>query len=136
MKYLIMVQGNQAEYDHMSGQSTDGKNWTPEELGAMFAHMGALNNDLAESGELVDAQGLSEPKQARLVTSKDGVPVVSDGPFSESKEVIAGYWVVDVKDIDRAIEIAARAYECPMPSWAPTPSPIVVHPIQEAPEVG
>lgn len=135
MKYLIMVQGTQAMYDSMSGQAADGKNWTPEELGAMFAHMEALDNDLAESGEIVDAQGLSEPKQARLVTSKDGVPVVSDGPYGESKEVVAGYWVVDVENVERATEIAARAYECPLPSWVSSPPPLIVHPIQEAPDV-
>jgi hypothetical protein len=135
MKYLIMVQGSQAGYDQMSGQSKDGNTWSPEELGAMFAHMGALNNDLAESGEFVDAQGLAEPNQARLVTSKDGVPVVSDGPYGETKEVVAGFWIVDVKDIDRATEIAARAFECPIPSWAPT-SPIVIRQIQEAPDLG
>lgn len=134
MKFLIMVQGTQGLYDAMAGQAGDGNRWTQEELGAMFAHMGALNDDLAERGELLDGQGLVEPKQARLVSAKDGTPVVSDGPYGETKEVVVGYWVVDVDSIDRATEIAARAYEAPMPSWLTNPPPLVVHQIQEAPE--
>lgn len=134
MKFLIMVQGTQGLYDAMTGTAADGRSWTPEQLGAMYAHMGALNNDLAERGELVDAQGLVEPRQARLVSAKDGAPVVSDGPYGETKEVVVGYWVVDVENIDRATEIAARAYESPMPSWLTEPPPLVVHQIQEGPE--
>jgi hypothetical protein len=128
MKFLIMVQGNQSVYDQMSGKGPDGNTWSQEELATMFAHMGAINDDLAERGELVDAQGLVEPRQARLVTSKDGVPVVSEGPYGETKEVVVGYWVVDVENIDRAIEIAARAYECPVPAWA-AQNPLIVHQI-------
>ncbi|MPZ62899.1 MAG: hypothetical protein GEU93_16720 [Propionibacteriales bacterium] len=131
MKFLIMVQGTQALYDAQVGNAADGNNWTQEEVTAMFTHMEALNDDLAERGEMVDGQGLVEPKQARLVSSKDSVPVVSDGPYGESKEVVAGYWVVDVENIDRAIEIAARAYECPVPSWFTDPPPLVVHQIAE-----
>ncbi|MQA86079.1 MAG: hypothetical protein GEV03_15975 [Streptosporangiales bacterium] len=134
MKFLIMVQGTQALYDAMAGKAADGKTWTQEELAAMYGHMEALNNDLAERGEMVDGQGLVEPKQARLVSAEDGVPVVSDGPYGETKEVVVGYWVVDVENIDRAVEIAARAYECPVPSWLTNPPPLVVHQIQESPE--
>lgn len=134
MKFLIMVQGTQGLYDAMAGQAAGGRSWTQEELAAMYAHMEALNNELAERGELVDGQGLVEPKQARLVSAKGGAPVVSDGPYGETKEVVVGYWVVDVENIDRAIEIAARAYECPTPAWLTDPPPLVVHQIQEAPE--
>lgn len=134
MKYLIMVQGNQDAYDAMGGQSASGNTWTQDELTTMYNYMEALNNELADSGEFVDGQGLAEPKRARLVSSKNGVPVVSDGPYGESKEVVVGYWLVDVKNEDRAIEIAARAYECPVPSWAVDQPPLVVIPVQEGPE--
>ncbi|MGP3926638.1 YciI family protein [Streptomyces sp. 8N616] len=130
MKYLLMVLGKQSDYDAMSGKRTDGPAWTPSDLKAMFEHMGAINNDLAEAGELVDAQGLAEPSQAKLVTAdQDGRPVVTDGPYGESKEVLAGYWVIDVENPDRATEIAARAYACPLPEGAPN-YPVIVHPIQ------
>ncbi|WP_455358563.1 YciI family protein [Streptomyces sp. SYSU K21746] len=132
MKYMLMVLGKQADYDAMGGAPSEGSPaWTEQDLKAMFDHMGALNNDLAEAGELVDAQGLAEPKQARLVTAAgDGTPVVTDGPYGETKEVLAGYWIIDVPDFARAAEIAARAYQCPLPEGAPN-YPVVVHPVGE-----
>ncbi|MFG2192906.1 YciI family protein [Streptomyces sp. NPDC048639] len=131
MKYLVMVLGKQSDYDAMKGTSQDGPAWTRPDLDAMFAHMGAINDDLAEAGELVDANGLTEPARAKLVTaSKDGRPVVTDGPYGESKEVLAGYWVIDVENIDRATEIAARAYSCPQPEGVPN-YPVIVHPLDE-----
>ncbi|MEU6079509.1 YciI family protein [Streptomyces sp. NPDC047108] len=131
MKYLVMVLAKQSDYDAMQGKGQDGPAWTQSELTAMFEHMGAINNDLAEAGELVDANGLAEPAQAKLVTaSQDGRPVVTDGPYGESKEVLAGYWVIDVENIDRATEIAARAYSCPQPEGVPY-YPVIVHPLDE-----
>lgn len=135
MKYMLMILGSQADYDAMSGTPSPGAPaWSEDELKAMFQHMGALNDDLAESGELVDAQGLGEPSQSRLVTTDaDGRPVVSDGPYGETKEVLAGYWVVDCATPERAYEIAARAYACPVPAGTATAPPVVVHPIQDGP---
>ncbi|MEV0275266.1 YciI family protein [Streptomyces sp. NPDC050610] len=132
MKYLIMLLGKQSDYDAMSGSPAPGEPaWTEKDIQAMYGHMQAINDNLAESGELVDAQGLTEPSQAKLVTAaKDGTPVVSDGPYGEAKEVLCGYWVVDVENIERATEIAARAYACPMPEGAPN-YPVVVRPIGE-----
>ncbi|UQX04456.1 YciI family protein [Streptomyces sp. RerS4] len=136
MKYMLMVLGKQEDYAAMSGAAgKGGPAWTEADLKAMFAHMEALTNDIAEAGELVDAQGLASPRQARLVTAEpDGTPVVSDGPYGETKEVLAGYWVVDVPDFARAAEIAARAYLCPQPEGAPA-YPVVVQPIDEGPTI-
>ena len=136
MKYMIMVRGNQAEYDSQAGKGDGSVQWTEDAIKAMFEHMGALNNDLAESGELVDAQGLTPPSQAKSVSVKDGRTVVSDGPFAEAKEVLAGYWIVDVAGEERAVEIAARAYQCPVPEGAQR-FPLVVQPIggDDAPEM-
>ncbi|WP_338423498.1 YciI family protein [Streptomyces gobiensis] len=130
---MIMLHGTQAAYDAMKGiASRENPAWTEADLKAMFDHMGALNNELTEAGELVDGQGLSEPRQARLVTADtDGTPVVSDTPYGETGEVLAGYWVVDVESIDRATEIAARAYRCPVPEGTYNP-PVVVQPIPES----
>jgi len=64
----------------------------------------------------VDANGLGGPAQATTVRARpDGEPIVTDGVFPESKEVLAGYWVVDVPSLDRAVEIAARASAAPGP---------------------
>ncbi|MEU7607429.1 YciI family protein [Streptomyces sp. NPDC041003] len=133
MKYMLMVLGKQADYDAMFGKAdSGGPAWSETELKAMYDHMGALNAELVESGEWVDGQGLTEPRQARLVTvGADGAPVISDGPYGEAKEVLAGYWIVDVPDFARAAEIAARAYACPAPEGAPN-YPVVVQPVDTA----
>ncbi|MCT2594136.1 YciI family protein [Streptomyces sp. N2-109] len=134
MKYMLMILGRQSDYDAMSGtKSADGPVWTEADLKTMFEFMGAVNNDLAESGELIDGQGLAEPSQARLVNgTRDGQPVVSDGPYGETKEVLAGYWVLECESIDRATEIAARVGDCPVPEGAAR-YPVVVHPIADGP---
>ncbi|MEU2564611.1 YciI family protein [Streptomyces longispororuber] len=133
MKYLVMVQGAQADYDAMSGKASErSPAWSEKELQAMFAFMTAVNDDLAESGELVDSQGLAEPAKARLVArGEDGRPVVTDGPYGETKEVLAGYWLLECESLERVTEIAARIAACPCPEGAPNP-PVVIRPVQEA----
>ncbi|MET9650449.1 MULTISPECIES: YciI family protein [unclassified Streptomyces] len=130
MKYLVMVQGAQADYEAMSGKGSEqSPAWSEQELRAMFAFMQSVNDDLAESGELVDAQGLLEPARTRFVTAdKDGRPVVTDGPYGETKEVLAGYWVLDCESLERVTEIAARVAQCPQPAGAKD-YPVVIRPI-------
>ncbi|MGA4843421.1 YciI family protein [Streptomyces sp. G45] len=132
MKYLVMVQGAQADYDAMCGKaSAHSPAWSEKELQEMFAFMGALNDDLAESGEYIDGQGLAEPAQARVVSLDDeGRPVVTDGPFGETKEVLAGYWLLECESLERVTEIAERVLRCPVPKGAPNP-PVVIRPVQE-----
>jgi hypothetical protein len=134
MKYMLMLLAKQSDYDAMAGTPIDGQpGWSGDEIRAMVDHMQAINDDLADSGELVDGQGLSEPAQARLVTAaEDGRPVVTDGPYGETHEVLCGYWIVDVDGFERAAEIAARAQSCPVPEGASNP-PVIVQPIGEAP---
>ncbi|MGW0939919.1 YciI family protein [Streptomyces sp. NPDC002666] len=130
MKYLVMVQGSQADYEAMRGNASEGNPaWNEKDIQAMFGFMGAVTNDLAESGELVDAQGLVEPSKTRFVTAgEDGRPVITDGPYGETKELLAGYWVLECESLDRVTEIAARITECPAPAGAPV-RPVVIRPI-------
>jgi hypothetical protein len=109
--------------------------WSPEEIKAHIEFQQALNSELAELGELVDAQGLAGPEMARFVVS-DGTsaPVITDGPFPESKELLAGYRLVDVETADRAIEIAARASAAPGPAGVPIRQPIEVREVLSAPD--
>ncbi|MFF6877845.1 MULTISPECIES: YciI family protein [Streptomyces] len=132
MKYLVMVQGTQADYDAMRGKaSTHSPAWSEEELQTMFAYMGAINDDLAETGELVDGQGLAEPAQTRHVTlGDDGKAVITDGPYSETKELLAGYWVLECESLERVTEIADRVARCPQPAGAPD-YPVVIRPIMD-----
>ncbi|MEV0774462.1 YciI family protein [Streptomyces sp. NPDC050433] len=134
MKYLVMVQGSQADYDAMTGKASEhSAAWSEKDLQAMFAFMGEVNNDLAESGELVDANGLGAPSETRFVSAgKDGKPVITDGPYGETKELLAGYWVLDCASLERVTEIAARVAACPQPEGAPF-YPVVIRPIQGEP---
>jgi hypothetical protein len=94
--------------------------WAPDDIRAPGAAMGAIHEELTASGELVGAEGLSGPEAAKIVTHDGvGAPVVTDGPFPESKEFLAGYWLVDVESEERAIEIAARTSAAPGPGGKP-----------------
>jgi hypothetical protein len=87
--------------------------WLKKDLQTHIAFMMALNKELRESGELVSAEGLSFPDQAKLVRAgKNGDPI-TDGVFPESKEFLAGYWIVDVDSAERAYKIAAKASAAP-----------------------
>ena len=98
MKYMIMMFGDQSGMEDKS----------PEWMKNMIEFMFRIDKDLEESGELVFQQGLADPSQAKLVDLRDGVPVATDGPFAESKESLAGFWVVDVENHARVIEIASQ----------------------------
>lgn len=119
MKYMLMmnVPGN-APYQIAS--------WPQQDIKAHIAFMQSFAKELGESGELVSAEGLSGPDQARRVRAgKDGKPI-TDGVFPEAKEFLAGYWIVDVASPERAYEIAARASAAPGPGGAPLNMPIEV----------
>jgi hypothetical protein len=109
-------------------------NWDPADIKAHIDFQIALNQELAETGELVDAQGLSGPELAKFVIS-DGqaAPVVTDGPYPEAKELLAGYRMIDVESEARAIEIAARASAAPGPGGAPIGQIIEVRQVMGAP---
>ena len=97
MKYIIMMFGDQASMLERRSLA-----WARE----MVDFMKKLNRDLTSTGELVAGIGLADATQAKLVVFKNGVPVATDGPFAESKESLAGYWIVDVENQARALEIA------------------------------
>ena len=99
MKYLIAMFGDQATM--VETKSTE---WIKN----MIRFMEDLDQELADSGERVDAVGLADPSQATTVRFVNGAPVPTDGPFAEAKESLAGYWIVDVVSEERAIEIASK----------------------------
>ena len=105
--------------------------WRPEDVQAHIAFQQALNAELQASGELVDAQGLSG--RAKTVTNAGTAPVITDGPYPESKELLAGYRVVDVETPERALEIAARASAAPGPNGVPIGDHIEVREVLGAP---
>ena len=104
---MIMLYGSQQDYDVLGGKPTDKPAMSAEDVAAMHTYMESFHKDLAESGELVDARGLSAPVHARRVQLRDGVPVVTDGPYPETQEVLAGYTIVECESFDRATKIAS-----------------------------
>ena len=109
--------------------------WAPRDIKAHIGFQLAVNRELAEHGELVDAQGLAGPDLAKFVVWDGvGAPVITDGPFPESKELLAGYRVVEVEKAERAIEIAARVSAAPGPNGVPIRQPIEVRQVLSAPD--
>ena len=106
--------------------------WKPEEIDAHLDYYRALNKELEESGELVQTEILTGPDLAKIVTSDGrGAPVVTDGPFQEFKEWLAGYQIFEVESEERALEIAARLSAVPGPGGVPTQQPIHVRRIMD-----
>jgi hypothetical protein len=106
--------------------------WKPEEITAHLDYYKALHKELVSSGELVQHEVLVGPDLAKIVTA-DGVtaPVVTDGPFQEFKEWLAGYQIVDVESEARAIEIAAKISAVPGPGGVATQQPIQVRQVMD-----
>lgn len=115
MKYMLLMQFS-AENSGFPDIST----WTPEEIRAHIAFMGETNTMLKDAGEFVDAQGLAGVDTARIVRAgSGGAPVVTEGPFPETKEFLAGFWIVDCETPARAAEIAAHISAAPGPGGKP-----------------
>lgn len=128
MKFMLMMHAPRGDGGYQIAS------WSPDEFKAHIAFMHDLNKDLRASGELVGAEGLAPPGDARVVrVSADGLPAVTDGPFAEGKEFLAGYWIVQVDRAERAHEIAARASSAPGPGGKPMRIPIEVRQVMQAP---
>jgi hypothetical protein len=133
MKYMILLYGSQQDYDALTGKQVPGKPaWGAEDFAAMGAFMAEFAKGLAESGELVETRGLTAPVHARRIELTDGVPVVTDGPYAETQEVLAGYWIVDCESFDRASQIAGRLSNCPGPPGAAANAVVDVRPIADS----
>jgi len=132
MKYMILTYASQQDYDAMTGQSSVKPTWSTEDFAAMGAFMESLNKDLLDAGELVETRGLSAPVHARRVQLQQGVPVVTDGPYAETYEVLAGYWIVECDSFDRATQIASRLASCPAPAGVAQSAVADVRPITES----
>ena len=113
MKYMIMLYGSQQDYDAMVGKATDKPAWTGEDFAAMGAFMARGTTSWWSPASSSMPEGFAAPVHARRVELQDGVPVVTDGPYAETQEVLAGYTIVECESFDRATEIAARLANCP-----------------------
>jgi hypothetical protein len=119
MKYILMMNATKASFDMYA-------KWSKEDLHRNVAFMRAFSKELKDSGELVATEGLGWPNEAKLVSAgKNGEPI-TDGVFPESKEFLAGYWIIDVESPEQAYKIAVRASQAPGPGGKPANMPIEV----------
>jgi hypothetical protein len=125
-RYLLVVnfEGGACE--------TPMEEWQPEEVTAHLDYYRALHRELVDTGELVESEVLAPPDLAKIVTSDGTAPVVTDGPFQEFKEWVAGYQIVDVESEERALEIAGKISAVPGPGGVPIEQPIHVRQIMTA----
>ena len=127
MKYMMHM--------NVKGGSYQMEGWAPNDIKAMVDFMDRFNAELQKNGQWVFAEGLVAPELTRIVKADDhGRPVVTDGPFAESKEFIAGFWIVDVKDADEAYRLAAKVSTCPGPGGKPLNMPLEVRAVGDAPK--
>lgn len=125
MKYILMMSGTKADFEWY-------KTWSKEDLMAQMAFMHSFNKELREAGVLVATEGLDFPDQAKVVRAgADGRPI-TDGIFPESKEFLAGFWIIDVETPEQAYKIAARASMAPGPNDRGT-MPIEVRQVMSGP---
>ena len=126
MKYILMMNTMKAGSDAFAA-------WPKKDIQAHIGFMMGFCKELGEAGVLVSAEGLAFPDQAKVVRAgKDGEPI-TDGVFPESKEFLAGYWIVDVENPEQAYKIAARASAAPGPGGAPLNMPIEVRQVMSGP---
>jgi hypothetical protein len=131
MRFMLLQ-----NYGEVESECPPMSEWSPADIQAHIRFQQTLNQELTELGELVDAQGLAGPDMAKFVVS-DGKsePVITDGPYPEGKELLAGYRLIDVETIERALEIAALASAAPAVNGEPIRQPIEVRQVMGAPNV-
>jgi hypothetical protein len=126
MKFMLMMNAPRAAYDEYLS-------WPQEAIEAHTAFMRRFGRQLTAAGELAGAEGLALAREAKLVRADATGKPVTDGVFPESKEFLAGYWIVDVDSAERAYELAAAASAAPGPGGKPLDIPIEVREVMSAP---
>jgi hypothetical protein len=119
MKYILMMNGTQSNFESYA-------KWSKQDLETNVAFIRNFSKELKDTGVFVDTKGLAWPQEAKIVRAGvDGEPI-TDGVFPESKEFLAGYWIVDVESPEQAYKIAARVSAAPGPGGKPANMPIEV----------
>jgi hypothetical protein len=130
MRYMLMMNAPRSTGDWQAAS------WTPDDLKAHIGFMHELNKELIQSGELVSAEGLAAPAEAKLVRAgKNGGLPATDGVFPEAKEFLAGFWIVDVDQPERAYAIAGKVSTAPGPGGKPLIIPVEVRQVMSAPPI-
>ena len=123
MKFMMTTFGDEEIYNAESF-TDEQREW----LRGIVEFMTEFNTELEAAGELVTAEGLAAPSQAKTIRPHGDDVITTDGPFAEAKEYLAGFWIIDVASEERAAELAAKVVRF-------VHAPIEIRPIGEAPEV-
>jgi hypothetical protein len=130
MRYMLMMHAPKGSGDWQV------MSWAPQDLKNHIAFMHSFNKELVDAGELVGAEGLAPPGDAKIIRAGgQGAPAITDGVFPETKEFLAGYWIVEVDTPERAYELAAKASAAPGHGGKPLNMPIEVRQVMSAPPV-
>jgi hypothetical protein len=122
MKYILMMNGKKSDFERYA-------TWSKEDLQANVSFMRTFSKELKDSGVFVSTEGLGWPSEAKLVRAGNHGEPITDGVFPESKEFLAGYWIIDVENPEQAYKIAARASQAPGAGGKPANMPIEVRPV-------
>jgi hypothetical protein len=127
MKFMLMMNAPRGTGDWNVTQ------WSPDDFKNHIAFMHRFNRELTEAGEFVLGEGLAMPGEAKLVRAdKNGAPI-TDGVFPESKEFLAGFWIVQVDSPDRAYALAAKVSTAPGNGGAPLNMNVEVRQVMQGP---
>ena len=125
MKYMLMMNGKKTDFEAYA-------RWSKEDLQANVAFMRAFSKELKDSGVFVSSEGLGWPNDAKLVRAGSNGQPITDGVFPESKEFLAGYWIIDVENPEQAFTIAARLSQAPGPGEKTGGMPIEVRQVMSS----
>jgi hypothetical protein len=119
VKYILLMSGTKANFESYM-------KWSKQDLETNVAFMRNFIKELKDSGVFVDTKGLAWPQEAKLVRAGANGEPITDGVFPESKEFLAGYWIIDVESPDQAYKIAARLSQAPAPKGMSGTMPVEV----------
>jgi hypothetical protein len=126
MKYMLMMNCPRDGYAQYTSMPR-------EDIERHIAFMRTFGQKLSQAGEYVSAEGLGAPTEAKLVRAGIGGKPITDGVFPETKEYLAGYWIVDVQSPQRAYELAAEISTAPGVGGAPMNMPVEVREVMSGP---
>lgn len=125
MKFMLLMNGNPSDFDQYA-------KWSKEDLQRNVEFMRQFSQYLKDSGAFVSSEGLAFPQQAKLVRAGQNGEPITDGIFPESKEFLAGYWMIDVDNSQEAYKLAARLSSMPGPGGKPGNIPIEVRQVMSS----
>jgi hypothetical protein len=125
MKFMLLMNGSRSDFDQYA-------KWSKEDLERNVASMRKFSQELKDAGVFVASEGLGFPQQAKLVRAGQNGEPITDGIFPESKEFLAGYWIIDVDNAQEAYKIATRLSSMPGPGGKPGNVPIEVRQVMSS----